>query len=201
MLSTSSAPLLESIPPLPRRLRLTRGDCAVLEQSGQFEKKKAELVEGDLIEKMGKKRPHSESWEAIARWLFGVFSIVNSETSIDVAPEDNPTSEPEPDLIVLKHRVRDANPKPEDLLLVVEISDSTLRFDLTVKAGLYARAGILDYWVLDVAGHRIGVHRDPQSGVYQSVRWYGEGENVSPLAAPDARLAVADAFPGEGGLA
>ena len=184
------------MPPIPRRLRLTRGDCAVLEQSGQFEKKKAELIEGDLIEKMGKKRPHSESWEAVARWLFGVFSIVNSETSIDVSPEDNPTSEPEPDLIVLKHRVRYANPKPEDLLLVVEISDSSLRFDLTVKAGLYARAGILDYWVVDVLGRRIGIHRDPQSGVYQSIKWYEVGETVSPLAAPLARFAVTDAFPG-----
>ena len=195
MLSPTTAPLPEFMPPLPRRLRLTRGDCAVLEQSGQFEKKKAELIEGDLIEKMGKKRPHTEAWEVIARWLFGVFSIVNSETLIDVAPEDNPTSEPEPDLIVLKHRVRDANPKPEDLLLVVEISDSSLRFDLTVKAGLYARAGILDYWVFDVLGHRIGIHRDPHSGVYQSVQWYGEGETVSPLAAPEAHFPVADAFP------
>ena len=196
MLSASAAPLLESIPPLPRRLRLTRGDCAVLQQSGQFEKKKAELIEGDLIEKMGKKRPHTNSSSALSRWLYGIFSFVNAETPIDVSPDDNPTSEPEPDLIVLKRLVLDANPKPEDLLLVAEISDSTLRFDLTVKAGLYARAGILDYWVLDVVGHRIGVHSDPQSGVYQSVQWYVEGETVSPLAAPDAHLAVADAFPG-----
>ncbi len=196
MLSASSAPLLESIPPLPRRLRLTRGDCAVLQQSGQFEKRKAELIEGDLIEKMGKKRPHTNSSSALSRWLYGIFSFVNSETPIDVAPDDNPTSEPEPDLIVLKRLVLDANPKPEDLLLVVEISDSTLRFDLTVKAGLYARAGILDYWVLDVVGHRLGVHRDPQSGIYQSVQWYEEGENVSPLAAPNACLAVVEAFPG-----
>lgn len=195
MLSSSTAPLPEFMPPIPRRLRLTRGDCAVLEQSGQFEKKKAELIEGDLIEKMGKKRPHTNSNSAIARWLFGIFSFVNSETPIDVAPEDNPTSEPEPDLIVLNKLILDANPKPEDLLLVVEISDSSLRFDLTVKAGLYARAGILDYWVVDVLGHRIGIHRDPQNGVYQLVQWYGEGETVSPLAAPEARLAVADAFP------
>ena len=66
---------------------------------------------------------------------------------------------------------------------------------MTVKAGLYARAGILDYWVADVTAHRIGIHRDPQNGVYQSVQWYGEGETVSPLAAPEARFAVADAFP------
>ena len=110
MLRSGTAPMLESMRPIPRRLRLTRGNCAVLEQSGRFETKKAELIEGDLIEKIGKKRPHANCGSAITRWLFGIFSFVNSETPIDVAPEDNPTSEPEPDLIVLKHRVRDANP-------------------------------------------------------------------------------------------
>ena len=196
MLSSTIAPLLESMPPIPRRLRLTRGDCAVLEQYGQYEKKKAELIEGDLVEKMGKKRPHTNTSSALSRWLFGIFSFVNSETPIDVAPDDNPTSLPEPDLIVLNKLILETYPKPEDLLLVVEISDSSLRFDLTVKAGLYARAGILDYWVVDVLGHRIGIHRDPQSGVYQSIKWYEVGETVSPLAAPLARFAVTDAFPG-----
>jgi len=80
-------------------------------------------------------------------WLAEVFgkSFVNAEAPIDVSPEDNPSSEPEPGLSVL-NRDRSSfsrNPQPEDLSLVVEISDSTLAFDLTVKAGLYERAGII----------------------------------------------------------
>ncbi len=75
------------------------------------------------------------------------------EAPIDVSPNDNPTNEPVPDLIVLNHdsaTIVSGNPQPSDLNLIVEISDSTL-FDLTTKAWLYARAGILEYWVLDVA--------------------------------------------------
>src|SRR5947209_7069527 len=92
--------------------------------------------------------------------------FVHPESPIDVAPEDNPTNEPEPDLIVLNRDLSNfssANPRPQDLHLVVEVSDTTLNFDLTIKTALYARAGIVEYWVLDVSGRRLIVHRDPQS--------------------------------------
>ena len=82
--------------------------------------------------------------------------------AIDVAPEDNPTNEPEPDLVVLAKpsgEYRERNPRPSDLRLVVEISDSTLGFDLTVRAELYARAGIIEYWVVYVAARRLIVLR------------------------------------------
>ena len=128
---------------------------------------------------------------------FGLL-FVNPEAPIDVAPEDNPTNEPEPDIIVLKRELshfRSANPKPEDLHLVVEIADTSVRFDLTTKAALYARAGITEYWVLDVAGRRLLVHREPRSGHYASVVAYSEEESVAPLAAPQKNFRVADAFP------
>jgi Uma2 family endonuclease len=78
--------------------------------------------------------------------------------------------------------------------LVVEISDSTLGFDLTTKAELYARAGIVEYWVVDVAARRLIVHRDPREGLYRAVTAYAEQESVAPLAAPHSALAVAEAF-------
>jgi Uma2 family endonuclease len=81
------------------------------------------------------------------------------------------------------------------LRLIVEIADSTLGFDLKVKGALYARAGVPEYWVLDVAGRRLLVHRNPQSGRYTDVAAYSEQESVSPLAAPQAQFRVADAFP------
>ena len=70
----------------------------------------------------------------------------------------------------------------------MEIADSALKFDLTVKAALYARAAIAEYWVLDVAGKRLIVHRSPKSGTYTSVAAYGENEIVAPLAAAEARF-------------
>jgi Uma2 family endonuclease len=87
------------------------------------------------------------------------------------------------------------NPHPSDISLLVEISDTTLTYDLTIKASLYARAGIVEYWVLDVAGRRLLCHRTPVSGSYQSVTVYNEHESVAPLAAPDARFCPARAFP------
>lgn len=184
----------------PQRKLWTRSEFDELYSSGLLNGQKLELIEGELIDRMGKKRPHVNSLALLHRWLVGVFGwpLVIQEAPIDVAPEDNPTNEPEPDLIVLtrdlSHFTKE-NPRPEDLQLVVEVADSRLGFDLTTKAPLYARAGILEYWVLDVAGRRLIVHRDPQAGRYVSVAAYGEEESVAPLAAPGSYLRVRDAFP------
>lgn len=94
-------------------------------------------------------------WCACRSRTYSGLDCVETGSPIDVAPEDNATSEPEPDIIVLNRHsqeIRNENPSPADLRLVVEVSSSTLGFDLTTKAQLYARAGIQDYWVLDVEG-------------------------------------------------
>jgi Uma2 family endonuclease len=178
---------------------ITRAECAALEDAGLFDQQKLELVEGELISKMGKKRPHVNTLTLVQAWMIQVFgeTHVNPEAPIDVAPEDNPTSEPEPDLIALarpSREIRNSNPTPADLRLVVEISDSTLGFDLTRKAALYARAGIPEYWVLDVAARRLITHREPVAGRYALVVAYNDQESVGPLAAPNAEFRVADAF-------
>jgi Putative restriction endonuclease len=169
-----------------------------LETSGIWAQQHLELIEGELISKMGKKRPHTNVMVIMHAWLLRVFGeqYVNPETPIDVAPEDNPTNEPEPDLIVLSKPSREFtdNPQPADLRLVVEISDSTLAFDLTTKAGLYARAKIVEYWVVDIPGRRVIAHRDPQEGQYRSVTAYAEQESVKPLASSDSEFLVGSAF-------
>jgi Uma2 family endonuclease len=184
----------------PRRKRWTRSECAALEATGMFDQQRLELIEGELIDKMGQKRPHVNSLTLLAGWLMQAFGgrYVNLAAPIDVAPEDNPTNEPIPDAIVLRpdySAFRSAKPQPQDLRLVVEVADTTLAFDLTVKAALYARAGIVEYWVLDVTGRRLVVHRDPQAGKYRSIVAYSEHESVAPLSAPDSPFRVGDAFP------
>jgi Uma2 family endonuclease len=192
---------VEKAPTGPSRKRWTRVECASLDAAGLLNQQHLELVNGELIDKMGKHRPHVNALVAMHAWLVRVFGerYVNPEATIDVSPEDNPSNEPEPDLIVLNRdcfkNFRSANPGPEDLLLVVEVSDTTLSFDLKVKAALYARAGIADYWVLDVSGRRLIVHREPLSGKYTSIVAYSEQEEVAPLAAPHAMFKAADAFP------
>ena len=78
---------------------------------------------------------------------------------------------------------------------MVEVADSSLYFDLTKKAGLYARAGIPEYWVANVNGRRFYVLREPRDGEYQSVTENAAHETVSPMAAPDAKFLVGLAFP------
>jgi Uma2 family endonuclease len=186
--------------PQPPRKRWSRAECAAIESAGLLSQENLELVEGELISKMGKKRPHVNSAVLLQLWMQQTFGgrFVVAESPIDVAPEDNPTNEPQPDLIALKYDVttfRSTNPKPADLHLVVEIADTTLAFDLKVKAALYARAGILEYWVLDVTRRRLIVHREPQAGRYEFVAAYGEDESISPLIDSTVSLRVGDIFP------
>ena len=190
-----------SVPPpqQPPRKRWTREECVALEASGIWDQQHLELIEGELISKMGKKRPHAYATGMLHAWLLRVFGeqFVEQETSIDVATEDNLVNEPEPDLIVLSkpsREIRDQNPQPSEIRLALEIAESTLKFDLTVKARLYARAQIVEYWVVDIPGRRIVVHRDPQEGQYRSVVAYAEHESVKPHAAPDHEFPVGSAF-------
>jgi Uma2 family endonuclease len=196
MPTTITEPLARKEP--PRKL-WTRSEYAALSSSGVLDQQRLELIEGDLIDKMGKKRPHVNSVTLLMGWLVAVFGarMVNAEAPIDVSPEDNHSNEPEPDLIVLKRdlsQFASENPRPADLQLVVEVADTTLSFDLTTKAGLYARAGIIEYWVLHIAARRMIVHRDPQEGRYASIVAYGEDETLTPLAAPGSSLRILDAF-------
>jgi Uma2 family endonuclease len=182
----------------PRRKIWTRDECKVLESSGLLDGQRLELIEGDLIDKMGKLRPHVIALHLLKVWLMNVFGpyFIQSEAPIDVASEDNPVNEPEPDLIVLKQEMWkfNSNPQPADLHLIVEVADTTVQFDRRVKAALYARAGIRDYWVLDVRERRLIIHRDPVRGEYTSVIAFGEHESVAPLAAPNSPFPVRDAF-------
>src|SRR3954452_15159104 len=107
----------------PLRKRWTRPEYDALSSSGVLNDQRLELIQGELINKMGKGRPHTNSLVLLQGWAIGVFGLlrVNPEATIDVSPEDNPTNEPEPDLIVLKldltHHQSD-NPGLQDLDLV-----------------------------------------------------------------------------------
>lgn len=181
------------IPLLPHKL-WTRHEC---EQIASFvDLDQYELIEGELVQKMGKNQPHSRALLLVLNWLQSVFGNLNvlPDSSIDVSPEDNPTSEPEPDLFVVRQSYLELarRPRPVDLALVVEISASTLAFDLTLKRDLYARAEIAEYWVVDVTGRRVIIHREPVCGTYRFVQAYGEEESVAPLATPHRSTLVRD---------
>ncbi len=174
---------------IPRK-RWTREETHLLADLGFPNASKLELIEGELIDRMGKKHPHVLWQNLIVAWLWATFGseYVRTESPIDVSSEDNERSEPEPDLLVTARSVRayTTNVVPKELRLVIEVSDSSLNFDLQQKARLYARAEIVDYWVIDINNSLIHVHRDPAHGAYTSITKHCFSEEITPLAAPDA---------------
>lgn len=180
----------------PQRKKWTREECQALERAGVADLERYELIEGELLRKMSKNLPHMRALRLLLTMLESAFgaNFVIPEATIDVSPEDNPTSWPEPDAVVLTCSVRDIRERiaAGDIQLVVEVSDSSLTFDLNEKAGLYARAGIPEYWVLDLNGRRLIVHRNPQAGKYQSLTVYSADESVASLADPSSFVRVGD---------
>jgi len=102
-------------------------------------------------------------------------------------------SEPQPDLAILKPRpdnYRTSKPTPGDVLLVIEVSDSTLEYDRKVKMPLYAGAGIPEAWLVNLPEERIEVYSDPAGGEYQTVRSYARGRRLQSHTLASLRLSV-----------
>ena len=181
---------------IPPHKLWTRDECAILERSGLVRLDRYELIEGELIQKMPKGQPHILAVVLLASWLRKVFGelLVVTEPTIDLRPQDSPTSIPEPDVIVLTGSIREfsALARPHELQLVAEVSSSSLAFDMTTKARLYARSGIQEYWVLDVEAQRLLVYREPTESGYGSIQAYGSEEFVSPTAATSSEVRVID---------
>ena len=102
---------------------------------------------------------------------------------------------PEPDLTVLRHRddfYGTRHPTVADVLLLIEVGDSSVSFDRDVKLPLYATAAVVEVWLLDVKARTISVCTDPQQGAYRSIVQVGPGEMLRPIALPTAAIAAAD---------
>lgn len=183
--------------PTGDRRRVTRADCQALEAAGLLASDRFELLGGYLLPKTPKSRLHSIALLLLVEWLRSVFGSRNvaQEVSIELGPHLSPTNQPEPDAIVLRRSAvefRTTSPGPSDLLLVVEVSATTQDYDLGAKAALYASAGIAEYWVLDLNGIRIIVHRNPAGEEYESIIAYAADEPVAPLAAAASLIRLQD---------
>jgi Uma2 family endonuclease len=188
-----------SIPePTPGRIRWTRRQCETIRAAGILTDR-YELIDGEIISKMGRNPPHPLAVNLILRYFARVFGIerVRVQATIEVGDADPEHNDPEPDLAVTEEPAdaySQRHPGPAELVLVVEVSDTTLRFDRGVKALLYARAGIAEYWVLDVGGRALYVHRNPTADGYAEITRYTAEEQVAPTARPEALTPVASFF-------
>jgi Uma2 family endonuclease len=191
---TLEAPTLA--PSVIETKKWTRQECERIHDSGVSDLSRFELIKGELVAKMGKNNPHIRAVLFLSTWLRSIFGATHvvTEASIDLRPEDHPTSDPEPDVLLVNQSYfsLDGKARPSDILLIAEVSSSTLYLDLTAKARLYARSAIPEYWVLDLAGRRLIVHRDAQDDAYTSILAYAEDEQVAPLCSPGSLVNIAD---------
>jgi Uma2 family endonuclease len=161
-----------------------------------------ELLEGWLVPKMMKKPPHSEATELIRRALDRQISEgwhVRSEQPVTLA-----TSEPEPDVMVVRGGVRDypdRHPGANEVALVVEVADASLQRDQVLKKRIYAAAGVTTYWIVNLLERRLEAYSDPSGPAeppdYHTRHDFGPGDSV-PLAIVGrevARIAVSDLLP------
>jgi Uma2 family endonuclease len=179
--------------------RWTVEECERLEAQG-FLAGKYELIDGVIVDKMGQNSPHAallrQLTAMLAHW-FG-WTFVAGQVPIRIVGELGKTNEPLPDVVVTRKEGMAyyfALPTPEDVLLIAEVSDSSLRFDTETKALLYAQAGIVEYWVVDVKGEQLIVHRNPTPHGYEAICSYTKEEAVAPLSYADSPMNLSFLFP------
>lgn len=186
-----------------QEVRFTRDQYFSLAEHGFFDGRRVMLIHGEVLEMAAKKEPHSCGVSALAqefRAVFGGGFYVREEKPLSVGA----ATDPEPDVVVVPGSPRDywhqpTAPSATLARVVAEVSDTTLFYDTTAKAELYATAGVTDYWVLDVENLRLLVFRDPAplAGViaYRTCLTLASTDTVTLLAVPGVSISVADFFP------
>jgi Uma2 family endonuclease len=157
-----------------------------------------ELVQGHMVVREPKSDPHERAIEFMIealRRVFGKGWRIRGGGPLALDPD----SEPEPDVSVVR------GPPPRDVghpsraALVVEIAKSSLAFDRTLKAEVYARMGVADYWIVNLVDRVVEIYREPvragRTRAYRVVSVARPGERIAPLAAPHARIVVDDLLP------
>jgi Uma2 family endonuclease len=180
----------------PKPYRFTVDEYYRMAEAGIFtEDDRVELIEGEIIEMSPIGPGHASDVIHINHILtrrLGELALVSVQNPIRLGNR----SEPEPDFAVLRPQpgpgrpYQSAHPTPADVLLVIEIADSSLSYDLGRKARLFARHRIPELWVIDLVGSRLLVHRDPSPRGYTSIQILGHGDAISPLAFPAITFTV-----------
>ena len=177
--------------------RFTVKDYHLMAQAGILnEDDRVELIEGEIVEIAPIGSHHAGVVDRLTRLL----TRLSAETVI--VRIQNPIllgvhSEPQPDISLLRSRpdfYTESHPQAEEILLVIEVADSSIAYDRELKVPLYAREGISEIWVVDLARERVEVYRHPGPEGYRESHTLGRGERLVPDALPSVVLAVSDIF-------
>ena len=175
------------------RKRFTVSDFQTMIDSGILEEGSPyELLDGEVIEMAAIGRKHAAKVDRISTFL--------NRTLIDaiIVRVQNPIelgafSQPEPDVAVLHWKddfYESGHPEAPDIHLLIEVSDTTLEKDRTIKRPLYATAGIVEVWIVNLQDNHIEVYRSPIAATYSSVQTFVSGQTLTIEALPDVSIAV-----------
>jgi Uma2 family endonuclease len=183
--------LLSRYPAAPRRLLTVdeyhrMGEVGILTDGDRVE-----LIEGELVAMAPIGSEHIASTNALNRLLVlavGDRGIVSVGNPVRL----NRHSEPQPDFAILKPRddYRKTLPRPEDTMLAVEVSNTSLEYDRKVKLALYARGGIPEVWIVNLEAQEVEVHRSPAADNYTSVTRAGRSDDLTIEALPGVLIPV-----------
>jgi Uma2 family endonuclease len=174
----------------------TRDEYERLAGTGFFASgQRAELVEGVIYEMSPQKGRHAAGIRGVEEALRTAFRQ-GHDVRVQLPLALDPDSEPEPDVAVVLGSWRDyPDTHPTTAVLIVEVSDSSSFHDRERKRALYARAGVPEYWILDLSEDRLEVYRDLGESGYETRLLLKSGDSLTPLASPGATVAVADILP------
>lgn len=178
--------------PQPKQLRFSVDEYYKMIEIGILKDyEKAEIIEGELIQKM----PIRDRHASVVNRLNRIF-VKNVSNEILVSVQ-NPLrisdyNEPEPDFVLadLTKFENDRHPHPEETLIVVEVSDMTLKYDRDTKLSLYAEAEIPEVWIINLKNDIIEIHRKPSNGIYQITQIFKKGEIAKSEILTDLEIEV-----------
>lgn len=160
-------------------------------ENGLLADRQVELIDGHILDMAPELPIHRVTYRRGVKYLEAL--LQNRAVVFATAPITLPdSSEPQPDICIAvppESRYDQRHPHPDDICWLIEVSNSTLSYDLGEKAQVYARNHIREYWVIDIPHTQLWVHRQPRDGQYQSVVQGVTGE-ISPLALPEVTVAV-----------
>jgi len=183
--------VLSLCPDLPRH-RWTVDDYHRMGEVGLLDRDdRVELIEGEIVEMAPIGDGHADASNRLTRLLVlavGESGIVAVGNPVRIPPY----SEPQPDFAILRPRggYNTRGPRPEDVLLAVEVSDTTLRRDRKVKLALYAGAGIPEFWIVNVEVREVEIYRTPSGDRYASVERKGPGSAATIEALPGVTIPI-----------
>jgi len=162
--------------------------------SGPFEKR-LELLRGEIVEMTPIGIQHANIVTLLTDWSYDVTPhdkiTIRAQNPIRISTSD---SEPQPDIVWAKRAKYTQHPEPKDVLLLIEVADSSLEADRGDKLSVYAEASIADYWIVNLLEEQIEVHRDPSGRGYKSKSIHRGNDAISPLALPEACLTPSNLF-------